>query len=229
MGVRLSKNLLESDFRVSHIEPGAGGRARLKDELGIECVDVDTALDNVDVVILAIPDTLIGRLAHEIAPKLKPRTMVMTLDAAAPFAGHLPDRKDLTYFVAHPCHPTIFNDETSEAARNDHFGGSAARQSISSALMQGPVEAFDVGEAVAKVITASDACCRSFSTMTACTASPHLESGTRITATSLTFGCSPSAASTSEGCQASASTSASGAGRATRSRLDKSLLSPAEA
>ena len=75
MGARLSKNLLESDFRVSHIEPGAGGRARLKDELGIECVDVDTALDNVGVVILAIPDTLIGRLAHEIAPKLKPRTM----------------------------------------------------------------------------------------------------------------------------------------------------------
>lgn len=154
MGARLSKNLLESDFRVSHIEPGAGGRARLKDELGIECVDVDTALDNVDVVILAIPDTLIGRLAHEIAPKLKPRTMVMTLDAAVPFAGHLPDRKGLTYFVAHPCHPIIFNDETSEAARNDHFGGSAARQSISSALMQGPVEAFDVGEAVAKVIYA---------------------------------------------------------------------------
>ena len=80
--------------------------------------------------------------------------MVMTLDAAAPFAGHLPDRKDLTYFVAHPCHPIIFNDETSDAARNDHFGGSAARQSISSALMQGQVEAFDVGEAVAKVIYA---------------------------------------------------------------------------
>ena len=36
MGARLSKNLLESDFRVSHIEPGAGGRARLKDKLGIE-------------------------------------------------------------------------------------------------------------------------------------------------------------------------------------------------
>jgi len=154
MGVRLSKNLLKSDYRVSHIEPSPVGRARLKDELGIECVDVDAALDNVDVVILAIPDTLIGKIAHEIAPKLKPGTMVMTLDAAAPFAGHLPDRKDLTYFVAHPCHPTIFNDETDADARKDHFGGGAAKQSITSALMQGPAEAFDLGEAVAKVIYA---------------------------------------------------------------------------
>ncbi|CAN5174759.1 phosphogluconate dehydrogenase C-terminal domain-containing protein [soil metagenome] len=154
MGVRLSKNLQNSGYRVSHIEPGAFGRQRLKDELGIECVEVDAALDNVDVVILAVPDTLIGKLSHEIAPKLRPGTMVMTLDAAAPFAGHLPDRKDLTYFVAHPCHPTIFNDETTQEARRDFFGGGAAKQSITSALMQGPDEAFDLGEAVAKVIYA---------------------------------------------------------------------------
>ena len=154
MGVRLSKNLLNSSYRVSHVEPGAPGRQRLKDELGIECVDVDAALDNADVVILAVPDTLIGKISHEIAPLLKAGTMVMTLDAAAPFAGHLPDRKDLTYFVAHPCHPPIFNDETDPEARRDFFGGSAARQSITSALMQGTDEAFDLGEAVAKAIYA---------------------------------------------------------------------------
>lgn len=154
MGVRLSKNLQNSRYRVSHVEPGAAGRQRLKDELGIDCVDADQALDNADVVILAVPDTLIGRLSHEIAPKLRPGTMLMTLDAAAPFAGHLPDRKDLTYFVAHPCHPLIFNDETAPEARRDFFGGGAARQSITSALMQGPDEAFDLGEAVAKTIYA---------------------------------------------------------------------------
>ena len=154
MGVRLSKNLLKSDYRVSHVEPGAAGRQRLKDELDIECVEVDAALDNADVVILAIPDTLIGKISHEIAPKLKAGTMVMTLDAAAPFAGHLPDRKDLTYFVAHPCHPLIFNDETTPEGRRDFFGGGAAKQSITSALMQGPDEAFDLGEAVAKTIYA---------------------------------------------------------------------------
>jgi ketol-acid reductoisomerase len=152
MGVRLSKNLLKSDFVVRHVEPSAVGRQRLKDEVGMACVEVDEALDNVDVVILAVPDTLIGKIAHEISPKLRAGTMVMLLDAAAPFAGHLPDRKDLTYFVAHPCHPTIYNDETEEAARRDYFGGGAARQSITSALMQGPDSAFDLGEAVAKAI-----------------------------------------------------------------------------
>ena len=154
MGVRLSRNLLKSDYRVRHVEPSAAGRQRLKDELGLDCVEPDAALDNADVVILAIPDTIIGKVAHEISPKLRPGTMVMLLDATAPFAGHLPDRKDLTYFVAHPCHPTIFNDETEEAARKDRFGGAAARQSITSALMQGPESAFDLGEAVARTIYA---------------------------------------------------------------------------
>ncbi|WP_233848762.1 phosphogluconate dehydrogenase C-terminal domain-containing protein [Paraburkholderia sp. HD33-4] len=154
MGVRLSSNLLKSDYRVAHVEPGAAGQKRLKDELGIDVVSADAALDGADVVILAVPDTLIGKLSHEIAPKLRPGTMVMTLDAAAPFAGHLPDRKDLTYFVAHPCHPIIFNYDTDEKSRHDHFGGAHAKQSVVSALMQGPDEAFDLGEAVAKVIYA---------------------------------------------------------------------------
>jgi hypothetical protein len=154
MGVRLSKNLLKSDYVVRHVEPSPVGRKRLKDELGVECVSADEALVKADVVILAIPDTIIGKIAHEISPKLRPGTMVMLLDAAAPFAGHLPDRKDLTYFVAHPCHPTIFNDETEEAARRDYFGGGAARQSITNALMQGPESAYALGEDVAKTIYA---------------------------------------------------------------------------
>ena len=62
MGVRLSKNLLKSDFRVAHVEPGAVGRQRLKDEAGLDCVDTAQALDGADVVILAIPDTIIGKM-----------------------------------------------------------------------------------------------------------------------------------------------------------------------
>lgn len=154
MGVRLARNLLKSDYRVSHVEVSEIGKQRLKDELGIECVSTEAALDNVDVVILAVPDTIIGKIAAQIAPQLRAGTMVMTLDAAAPFAGHLPSRPDLTYFVAHPCHPLIFSDETDPEARRDYFGGGAAKQSITSALMQGPEEAFDLGEAVAKVIYA---------------------------------------------------------------------------
>jgi hypothetical protein len=152
MGARLSKNLVGSPYQVRHVEVGEVGRKRLQDELGIACCSVEDALKDVDVVILAVPDTLIGKLAAEIAPQLKAGTMVMTLDAAAPFAGHLPKRPDLTYFVAHPCHPSIFSSEVHTPGAPDYFGGVTAAQSIVSALMQGPDEAFDLGEDIAKTI-----------------------------------------------------------------------------
>ena len=56
-----------------------------------DCMPLDQALSGAQVVILAIPDTAIGKVAAAIAPQLAAGTMVMTLDAAAPFAGHLPD------------------------------------------------------------------------------------------------------------------------------------------
>ncbi|ACP24466.1 hypothetical protein NGR_c06730 [Sinorhizobium fredii NGR234] len=154
MGCRLTKNLKGSRFDVRHVEVSAGGKARLERELGIGTVDVDQALDGVDVVILAVPDTAIGKVASSIEAKLRPGTMVIALDAAAPAAGHLPDRPDLTYFVTHPCHPPIFNDETDPHAKRDFFGGVAAKQHIVSALMQGPEEHYALGEEIAKVIWA---------------------------------------------------------------------------
>lgn len=154
MGVRLSKNLMNSEFQVSHIEVSPAGQQRLKSELGLDCVSIEKGLADAQVVVLAVPDTLIGKIAHDISPQLKPGTMVITLDAAAPFAGHLPKRDDLTYFVTHPCHPPIFNDETTPEARKDYFGGGHAKQSIVSALMQGPDQSFDLGEQIAKVIYA---------------------------------------------------------------------------
>ena len=152
MGARLAKNLMASAYRVRHVEVSAAGQQRLKDELGIACVSPEAAVDGAEVVILAVPDTLIGRVSAQIAPLLKAGTMVMTLDAAAPFAGHLPARPDLVYYVAHPCHPTIFSPEVHNAP--DYFGGVAAPQSIVSALMQGPDEAFALGEDIAKIIYA---------------------------------------------------------------------------
>ncbi|MBB3962680.1 phosphogluconate dehydrogenase C-terminal domain-containing protein [Rhizobium metallidurans] len=154
MGYRLAKNLKGSRYDVRHVEISDVGKARLKDDLGLSTVDVDVALDGADVVILAVPDTHIGKVAAGISDKLKAGTMVIALDAAAPFAGHFPDRPDLTYFVTHPCHPPIFNDETDMQAKKDHFGGLFAKQHIVSALMQGPEEAYAVGEEVAKTIWA---------------------------------------------------------------------------
>lgn len=154
MGYRLAKNLKGSRFDVRHVEVSEAGKARLANELGIACVTADEGLKGADVVILAVPDTVIGKVASAIADKLQPGTMVVALDAAAPFAGHLPARTDLTYFVTHPCHPPIFNDETDPAAKRDFFGGIAAKQHIVSALMQGPESAYALGEEIAKVIWA---------------------------------------------------------------------------
>jgi len=154
MGYRLAKNLKGSRFDVRHVELSDAGKARLKDDLGLSCVDADAALSGAEVVVLAVPDTAIGKVAAGIVDKLAAGTIVIVLDAAAPAAGHLPVRDDLTYFVTHPCHPPIFNDETDPAAKRDFFGGVAAKQHIVSALMQGPEEHFALGEEVAKVIWA---------------------------------------------------------------------------
>jgi hypothetical protein len=154
MGYRLASNLRQSPFEVRHVEVSEAGRARLANGLGITAVAAEVALVGAAAVILAVPDTLIGKVSAAIAPQLAPGTMVMVLDAAAPFAGCLPERPDLVYFVTHPCHPPIFNDETEAAARHDHFGGIAAKQHIVNALMQGPEAAYALGESVARVIWA---------------------------------------------------------------------------
>ena len=152
MGMRLATNLKGSEYEVSHVEVSDAGKERLKSVLGLDTVPAEQALENVDVVILAVPDTAIGKVAGGVVPKLKAGTIVVILDAAAPFAGHLPERADITYFVTHPCHPPIFNDESTPEAQQDHFGGVHAKQHIVSALMQGPDEHYAVGEAVAKTI-----------------------------------------------------------------------------
>jgi hypothetical protein len=154
MGYRLASNLKGSPFTVRHVEISEAGRTRLATGLGVAAVTPETALEGAEVVILAVPDTMIGKVAAGISDRLKPGTMVIALDAAAPFAGHLPARPDLTYFVTHPCHPPIFNDETELDAKADHFGGLKAKQHIVNALMQGPDEAYALGEQIARTIWA---------------------------------------------------------------------------
>ncbi len=154
MGVRLSRNLAKTDFVVRHVEVSEAGRDRLKEECDVDCVEPDAAIEGADVVVLAVPDTVIGKVASGVVPKIAAGTMVVILDAAAPFAGHLPERDDITYFVTHPCHPPIFNDETTEAGRKDHFGGIAAKQGVVNALMQGPEEHYELGDSVARAIYA---------------------------------------------------------------------------
>jgi D-apionate oxidoisomerase len=152
MGVRLASNLKGSPYEVFHVEVSEEGRQRLKTIVGADCVERDAALGEADVVIMAVPDRLIGKIAHSFIDAVKPGTAIIMLDAAAPYAGELPNRTDVTYFVTHPCHPPIFNDETDPAAKNDFFGGVMAKQHIVCALMQGPEEHYALCEGIARTI-----------------------------------------------------------------------------
>jgi D-apionate oxidoisomerase len=154
MGFRLGRNLKASPYDVRPVEVSEAGRQRVKSELGWDATGALEAVSGADIVVLAVPDTAIGKVAHGIVDHVRPGTMFVILDAAAPYAGHLPDRHDITYFVTHPCHPPIFNDETEPAAKADRFGGVAAKQAIVNALMQGPESDYARGEDVAKTIWA---------------------------------------------------------------------------
>ena len=149
MGYRLSANLRNKGYEMRHVEVSEAGRARLA-ELEIACMPQKAALDGTEVVIMAVPDTVIGTVSHAISPLLPSGVMLIILDAAAPFAGHLPQREDLHYFVAHPCHPPVFNDEVTAEAKQDYFGGLAAKQHIVCSLMQGPDSSYAIGEGIAR-------------------------------------------------------------------------------
>lgn len=155
MGMRLGANLAKSgEFETLHVEVSEEGRARVQAEYGVACVDPDVALDGADIIVLAVPDTAIGKISHAIIDKVKSGAMVFILDGAAPFAGHLPEREDITYFVSHPCHPPIWNDETDLEAKRDYFGGIAAEQGIVNVLVQGPETDYALGEKVGRAIYA---------------------------------------------------------------------------
>ena len=152
MGVRLATNLMGSRFDVAPVEVAEAGRARLKAATGLDCIEQGQALSRADVVVLAVPDRAIGAVARQIVPSLDPGTAVIVLDAAAPHAGEMPERADVTYFVTHPCHPPIFNDEVTAEAKSDFFGGVHAKQHIVCALMQGPEAHYALCEEVAREI-----------------------------------------------------------------------------
>jgi len=154
MGQRLTRNLKDNpDHKTLYVEISEAGRASLA-ELGLSVTPQDEALAQADVAILAVPDALIGKICRDIVPKLKSGTMVIGLDPAAGYAGVLPEREDITYFITHPCHPPLFGDETDPEALRDWFGGYKAKQNIVCSLHHGPEADYAKGEAIARVIYA---------------------------------------------------------------------------
>jgi D-apionate oxidoisomerase len=154
MGCRIADNLIHyPEYKIHYVEVSDAGKARLA-ERGLSVSDESRALADAEAVILAVPDALIGHISRELTPKLKSGTLVIALDPAAAYAGELPPRDDISYFIAHPCHPPLFHDETDPRAQTDWFGGVHAKHHIVCALHAGPEEAYAQGEAIARAMFA---------------------------------------------------------------------------
>jgi hypothetical protein len=154
MGCRIIDHLKsDGSWRLLCIEVSPAGLRNLADR-GVKAAESSEALPQADIAVLALPDRVLGKVAHEAVPKLKPGTLVVTLDPAAAHAGELPARPDISYFVTHPCHPSVFDFQEDAAARADFFGGTKAPMPIVCALMQGPEEHYALGERLARAFFA---------------------------------------------------------------------------
>jgi len=150
IGTRIANRLKDAtEYRTLYVEAGEAGEARLRAR-GFVPTPKEEAVRAADVVVLAVPDTLIGSVAADVVPALKPGAMVICLDPAAPYSGELPPRQDITYLVTHPCHPPVVNDEVDPEARMDFYGGIKARQNVVCALMQGPESDYAKGEQIVR-------------------------------------------------------------------------------
>lgn len=83
--------------------------------------------------------------------RLAAGTMVLTVDAAAPCAGALPQRPDLTYLIGHPCQLPLHLADTAGAEGTGDLGGTAS-PAIVCALMQGPEAHCEIGAEVCRAI-----------------------------------------------------------------------------
>jgi len=153
MGLRLTHNLKNSGYLMSYHEVNPSGIEKLN-EKGVSVSDPAIFIPGADVVILAVPDVALEKVSSEVIPVMKDGALVVTLDPAAALAGKLHQRDDISYFITHPCHPSVFNWEPDESAMNDHFGGNRAKQAIVCAILKGNDDDYKLGEELAKTFYA---------------------------------------------------------------------------
>jgi hypothetical protein len=139
MGTRVSNNFAKSEYTTLYSEASPAGQERIQG-LGREITDSLDAAKVADVVVLAVPDVLLGTISEQLVPAMKAGATILTLDPAAAYAGLLAKREDIHYAVAHPCHPSVFLERTTKEEWDDTFGGIAAPQEV--------IAAFDASESL---------------------------------------------------------------------------------
>lgn len=158
MGTRCTNNLVKEDYKLLLCEKGEKGVEKLQ-ERGFKVTPIEEAVPRTDIVVMAVPDVVLGNVAQKIVPMLKKGATMIMLDPAVAYAGGIPLRKDVSYVVTHPCHPSLFKEQTTPEAREDIFGGIAAVQDIVIALIHGSEENFQ---------EARKLCCRIFAPVENC-------------------------------------------------------------
>ena len=136
MGMRISANFQKSDYPVFYCENSPAAQQQVTQQ-GRELSDADSVVPLSDVVILAVPDIVLGKVSEAVVPQMKPGAVLLTLDPAAAYANLIFQRDDIDYAVAHPCHPSVFLERYTKEEHADAFGGIAAIQHVAAAWEAG--------------------------------------------------------------------------------------------
>jgi ketol-acid reductoisomerase len=128
-------------------------KAEALEKQGFQVTPVDAAIPVADFVVLAIPDALIGYLARQFVPSMKPGATLVMLDAAAAYINDLPEPRGVTLMLTHPCHPPFFTEQATLEARHDYFGGTAV-QDIVVSLVHGSESQFQEATELCKAMFA---------------------------------------------------------------------------
>lgn len=138
MGTRTSNNLAKvpDEVELYFVESGENGIKSIK-ERGFAPSSPEDVVPQCDVVVLAVPDTLIMKISESVVKMMKPGAGMIILDPAAAVMKEVCMRDDCTFAIAHPCHPSYFLDQDSYEARHDYFGGMGGKQDIVVAKIDG--------------------------------------------------------------------------------------------
>lgn len=153
MGRRITRGLAKvGNYELRFVEPGQHGQQLMAEEFGTEHTPIDEAVRGADVVVLAVPDRIIGGIAEDLVPRLEAGTSVLSLDPAAAHANRIPPRDDINMFVVHPTHPPLYDllREEDPEARRDFWGGGLAHQAMVFAKAWGDEDKFAMVEQLAR-------------------------------------------------------------------------------
>ena len=104
MGTRTSNNLAKRPdlFDLKLVENSPAGVESIRTR-GLDVTPVEEAFAEAEVIVFAVPDTLIKKLSEIYVPMMQPGAGLLILDPAAAVAKELILRDDCTFGVAHPC------------------------------------------------------------------------------------------------------------------------------